>query len=59
MEVISKESLIAITIEATPEEFEELDRELNRFYEIVTTYGNEQFCKIWELKDKLNIAVKG
>lgn len=59
MEVSSKEFMVSITIEATPEELEELDREFNRIYEIVAVNGNEQFHKIWELKDKLNIAVKG
>lgn len=59
MEVSAKEFLVSITIEATPEELEELDREFNKIYEIVAVNGNEQFHKIWELKDKLNIAVKG
>lgn len=58
MEVKATETLISVTIEATPEELEDLDRELNRFYEIANEKG-EQFLKIWELKDKLTLAVKG
>lgn len=58
MEVKATETLISVTIEATPEELEDLDRELNRFYEIANEKG-EQFLKVWELKDKLTLAVKG
>ena len=59
MEVKAKNTTVSITIEAEPEELNELDDELNRIYEIVIANGNEQFHKIWELKDKLNIVVKG
>jgi len=59
MEVKARNTVISVTIEASPEELNDLDREFNRIYEVVTTNGNEQFRKIWELKDKLNIAVKG
>ena len=58
MEVKATETLISVTIEATPEELEDLDHELNRFYEIANEKG-EQFFKVWELKDKLTLAVKG
>ena len=58
MEVKATETLISVTIEATPEELENLDRELNRFYKIANDKG-EQFLKVWELKDKLTLAVKG
>ena len=58
MEVKATEILLSVTIETTPEELEDLDRELNRFYEIANEKG-EQFHKVWELKDKLTLAVKG
>lgn len=58
MTIKATETLISVTIEATPEELSDLDRELNRFYEMANEKG-EQFHKVWELKDKLNIAVRG
>lgn len=58
MEVKTTETLISVTIEATPQELEDLDCELNRFYKIANEKG-EQFLKIWELKDKLTLALKG
>ena len=58
MEVKATEILLSVTIETTPEELEDLDRELNRFYKIANDKG-EQFLKVWELKDKLTLAVKG
>ena len=58
MEIKATEAVISVNIEATLEELEELDREFNRFYEMVNETG-EQFNKVWELKDKLTIALKG
>lgn len=60
MEVKASNTMISVTIEISPDELAKLDYELNRVYEIATKNSSgEQFEKIWELKDKLNIAVKG
>lgn len=58
MEIKATESLITVTLEATSQELKDLDHELNRFYKMANDRG-EQFLKIWELKDKLTLALKG
>ena len=58
MDVKLQDSKRQILLEATDEELERLDEEFNKLYKYL---GSNVACYslIWELKDKINIAVRG
>lgn len=58
MDVSANQSVVKVVIDTTQEELEELDQELNKVYKFLGTNVN-YYPKLWELKDKINIAVKG
>lgn len=58
MDVNVKQSSVQITIEITPDELTELDTEFNELYAMLGE-KIKKYPKVWELKDKLNIAYRG
>jgi len=58
MDVKLQDSKRQILLEVTDEELEKLDEEFNKLYKYLeskVTY----YSLIWELKDKINMAVRG
>lgn len=58
MEVKAKNTEVTIEITGDPMEFFELDRELNVVYERLGK-DVDRVPAIWELKDKINMAIGG
>lgn len=58
MEVKLQDSRRRILLEATDAELEKLDEEFNKLYKYLGS-NVVYYSLIWEIKDKINMAVRG